>query len=233
MADETKPATPTGQTGDNATASGKETPTTLPGAEKPTEEKPTGEQPGGETSQDDKGEKGEKKDKLLTSTEVSAIVAREIEKERKKMKTEQEEADAQKRGEWQQLAESRKVTITDMTAQLDTANNQLAAVVTASATLLRAQIKAFPAEVRAAAPVDLPEADEELDALEIGHDDFIALSKWIPKGMKLADSIAGREPEQPAYKGGPTPRKGEKPADDKQPQADITKRQKSTGRYNM
>jgi len=110
-----------------------------------------------------------------------------------------DEADAAKRGEWEQLAtkrEGERDAARSEATTLKAENDQLRAAI---AGVLDSEWKALPAEVR--------------DAYLGGDDDPLAKLAFLPKGKKLAEKLAGATPVPRGAGPDPRPNGAAKPHD--------------------
>jgi hypothetical protein len=167
----------------------------------------TSEEEGKNTDDSAKGKdtdtsKSQDADKKFTQADLDRIAAKTREEEKTKAKAakdkeekERLEAEATKQGEFQKLADDRKVKLDELEPKVAALEAERIALTATLAEIAEAGLKELPKEVSDIAPVQRAEGKSLINPLDV--------LAWLPKGKTLADKLNG----QSAAKGAkPSPR---------------------------
>lgn len=163
----------------------------------------TSEEEGKNTDDSAKGKdtdtsKNQDADKKFTQADLDRIAAktRDEEKQKAKAKADKEEkerleAEATKQGEFEKLANDRKVKLDELEPQVAALTTERDTLKVTLAEIAEAQLKELPKEVAEIAPVIRADDKSLTNPLDV--------LAWLPKGKALAEKLEG----QPAIKGTP------------------------------
>lgn len=142
--------------------------------------------------------KNQDTDKKFTQVDLDRIAAktRKEEQDKAKAKADKEEkerleAEATKQGEFQKLADERKLKIDELEPQVATLTGEIEKYKSTVADIVKAELKALPEEVRDISPAQYAEDKSLTNPLDV--------LAWLPKGKTLAEKLNG----QSASKGNP------------------------------
>lgn len=170
---------------------------------KPTTSEEDGKNPAGEPQgKDTDTSKSQDADKKFTQADLDRIAAKTRQEERDKAKAakdkeekERLEAEATKQGEFQKLADERKLKIDELEPQVATLTGEIEKYKSTVADIVKAELKALPEEVRDMSPGTYDDDKSLTNPLDV--------LAWLPKGKTLAEKLNG----QSASKGNkPSPR---------------------------
>ena len=183
--------------------------------DKPTTSEEDGKNPAGEPEGKETPPKPEDTDKKFTQADLDRIAAKTRKEEKDKAqaakdKEERErlEADAVKQGEFQKLADERKLKLDELEPQVAALTTERDTLKVTLAEIAEAELRELPKEVSDSAPAQRAEDKSLTNPLDV--------LAWLPKGKALAEKLNG----QSAVKGAkPSPRAngahGDPKADDR------------------
>lgn len=172
-----------------------------PNAKPPTSEE-DGKNPAGKPEGKETPPKPEDADKKFTQDDLDRIAAKVRGEEKQKYETAQavaaqaaEEAEAAKQGEFEKLANDRKVKLDELEPKVAALETERDTLKVTLAEIAEAELKALPKEVSDIAPAQRAEDKSLTNPLDV--------LAWLPKGKALAEKLNG----QSAVKGAkPSPR---------------------------
>jgi hypothetical protein len=182
---------------------------------KPTTSEEDGKNPAGQPEGKETPPKPEDAEKKFTQADLDRIAAktRDEEKQKAKAKADKEEkerleAEATKQGEFEKLANDRKVKLDELEPQVAALTTERDTLKVTLAEIAEAELKALPKEVSDISPAQRADDKSLTNPLDV--------LAWLPKGKALAEKLNG----QSAVKGNsPSPRangsKGDPNADAK------------------